>query len=74
MIADGKFRVRFPERSIAVIDLKLQLLIKLIQLSSRPGRMDLPNSHQTLYVTLPDEDSVAVIDTGFDEVTATVAE
>lgn len=61
-------------RRIDVIDLQRQLLVKSITLSSRPGHMDLPNSSQNLYVSLPDEDSLAVIDTGIDEVVATVAE
>lgn len=61
-------------RRVDVIDIKRQLLIKSISLGSRPGHMDLPNSHQAIYVSLPDEDSLAVIDTGIDEVVATVAE
>ena len=61
-------------RSIAVIDLKLQLLVKNIALSSRPGRMDTPNGNDKIYITLPDEDSVAVLDTSFDDVTSTIAE
>lgn len=59
---------------IDVIDLKRNLLVKSISLGSRPGHMDLPNSQQSLYVTLPDVDSLAVIDTGIDDVVATVAE
>lgn len=61
-------------RSVAVIDINLRLLLKSIVLSSRPGRMDQPNSSQQVYVTLPDEDSVAVIDTAYDDVTATIKE
>jgi YVTN family beta-propeller protein len=59
---------------VDVVDLKLNLLVKSITLSSRPGSMDLPNSGQDIYVSLPDEDSLAVIDTGIDDVVATVAE
>lgn len=66
MCQDGK--------AVAVIDLKLHLLLKSIKLSSRPGHLDQPNSSQDIYVTLPDEDSVAVIDTGFDDVVATIKE
>jgi DNA-binding sugar fermentation-stimulating protein len=40
----------------------------------RPGRMDLPNSSQNIYVSLPDEDSVAVVDTSYDDVVATIHE
>jgi YVTN family beta-propeller protein len=61
-------------RRVDVIDIKRQLLVKSISLGSRPGHMDLPNSHQAIYVSLPDEDSLAVIDTGMDEVIATVAQ
>jgi YVTN family beta-propeller protein len=66
MCQDGK--------AIAVIDLKLHLLLKNISLSSRPGRMDQPNSGTQIYVSLPDEDAVAVIDSGYDEVVSTVKE
>jgi YVTN family beta-propeller protein len=59
---------------IDVIDLKRNLLVKSISLGSRPGHMDWANSQQSLYVTLPDVDSLAVIDTGIDDVVATVAE
>jgi YVTN family beta-propeller protein len=59
---------------IDVIDLKRNLLVKSISLGSRPGHMDFPNSEQNIYVTLPDVDSLAVIDTGIDDVVATVAE
>lgn len=61
-------------RRVDVLDLQRQLLVKSIALGSRPGHMDFPNSRQQLYVSLPDEDSVAVIDTGIDEVVATVAQ
>jgi YVTN family beta-propeller protein len=61
-------------KTVAVIDLKLHLLLRSISLSSRPGRMDMASSNQQIYVTLPDEDSVAVVDTGFDDVAATVKE
>jgi len=73
VIHSGKAYVLCQDgKSLAVIDLKLKLLLKSIKLSSRPGRMDQPNSSQNIYVTLPDEDSVAVIDTGYDDVMATV--
>ncbi len=61
-------------RSIAVIDLSLRLLLKSITLTSRPGRMEEPSSNRQVYVTLPDEDSVAVIDPGYDDVVATIRE
>jgi hypothetical protein len=61
-------------KTVAVIDLKLHLLLRSITLSSRPARMDMASSNQQIYVTLPDEDSVAVIDTGYDDVAATVKE
>jgi YVTN family beta-propeller protein len=61
-------------KTVAVIDLKLRLLLRSIVLSSRPGRMDMADSNQKIYVTLPDEDSVAVIDTSYDDVAAVVKE
>jgi YVTN family beta-propeller protein len=71
----GKAYVACQEgKRVDVIDLQRSLLIKTITLSSRPGRMDQPNSSQNVYVSLPDEDALAVIDTAIDEVVATVAE
>ena len=61
-------------KSLAVIDLNLKLVTKSIHFNSRPGRMDQPNSSQDIYVSLPDEDSVAVVDTGYDDVVATITE
>lgn len=60
--------------SIAVIDLSRRLLLATISLSSRPGRMDQPNSSAQVYVTLPDEDSVGIIDTGSQSLVAVVKE
>ncbi len=59
-------------RTVAVVDLKLHLVLHSIALSSRPARMDLSPDGKQILVTLPDEDSVAVIDTGFDTVMAAV--
>jgi len=60
--------------SIAIIDLSRRLLINTLPLSSRPGRMDEPNSDGQIYVSLPDEDSLAVIDTGANAVVSVVKE
>jgi YVTN family beta-propeller protein len=60
--------------SVAIIDLSRRLLLKMLTLTSRPGRMDQPNSSNQVYVSLPDEDSLAIIDTGVDEVVAVVTE
>jgi YVTN family beta-propeller protein len=75
VIHGGKAYVACQDaRRVDVIDLRRQILIKSIRLDSRPGRMDVPNSHQTLYISLPDEDRLAVIDTSLDEVIASVGE
>jgi YVTN family beta-propeller protein len=60
--------------SVAIIDLSRHLLLNTLPLSSRPGRMDQPNSSGQIYVTLPDEDSLAVIDTGAQTVVSVVKE
>jgi YVTN family beta-propeller protein len=59
-------------RTVAVVDLKLHLVLHSIALSSRPARMDLSPDGKQVLVTLPDEDSIAVIDTSYDTVMATV--
>lgn len=75
VIHSGKAYVLCQDgKSLAVIDLKLKLVLKSIKFASRPGRMDQPNSSQNIYVSLPDEDSVAVVDTSYDDVVATIHE
>jgi YVTN family beta-propeller protein len=61
-------------KTIAVIDLKLRLLLKSIAMSSRPGHMDQSATGGQIFVSLPDEDSLAVIDTSYDDVVATIRE